>query len=150
MVECAGFENRSARKGRGSSNLPLSVIGQQQLSLGGVQCATTTSINSAFERTNKRCRGYPSAVLEIGVTDFPRDDGAVGQGDIERLGLYSKRLELLAGHHAMYGSGVKQEINGDRFSTFPEWLDRQSLVSQPHGRSIRPATPHNNAGGRQA
>ena len=25
MVECAGFENRSARKGSGSSNLPLSV-----------------------------------------------------------------------------------------------------------------------------
>ena len=25
VVECAGFENRSARKGRGSSNLPLSV-----------------------------------------------------------------------------------------------------------------------------
>ena len=25
-VECAGFENRSARKGRGSSNLPLSVF----------------------------------------------------------------------------------------------------------------------------
>jgi hypothetical protein len=25
VVECAGFENRSARKGSGSSNLPLSV-----------------------------------------------------------------------------------------------------------------------------
>ena len=26
VVECAGFENRSARKGSGSSNLPLSVF----------------------------------------------------------------------------------------------------------------------------
>ncbi len=31
VVECAGFENRSARKGRGSSNLPLSVQNRHKL-----------------------------------------------------------------------------------------------------------------------
>jgi hypothetical protein len=33
VVECAGFENRSARKGSGSSNLPLSVRGMQQAAI---------------------------------------------------------------------------------------------------------------------
>src|SRR4051812_3484916 len=31
VVECAGFENRSARKGSGSSNLPLSVKRTQKM-----------------------------------------------------------------------------------------------------------------------
>ena len=33
MVECAGFENRSARKGSGSSNLPLSVPNSRTFSI---------------------------------------------------------------------------------------------------------------------
>jgi hypothetical protein len=37
---------------------PLS--GSSNLYIGGVPCVTSTSIDSAFERTSKRRRGFPS------------------------------------------------------------------------------------------
>ena len=61
VVECAGFENRSARKGRGSSNLPLSVRSasrwntEAQNGTPSVPCSVRRAVHLWGGRTMSPC-----------------------------------------------------------------------------------------------
>ena len=96
MVECAGFENRSARKGSGSSNLPLSVPvpirsagSLVRRSLTGANCATILLLGvllGEFIPAASICAddGASSAIKETEIANSSRAD-LLAQANLPKL-----------------------------------------------------------------